>query len=112
MKLFFLNIQNKSISNSKWDGFIGAGIQEGFVNSTTDDGGTINSTKVTGTKKNLPFRYKDIFNKPKTVVVGTKMHFEVIRRGGRCVAVRINVIDTSEEMVSVRKESLSLNTLY
>ena len=96
----FSNMQNKSISNSRWDGFIGAGIQEGFVNSTTDDGGTINSTKVTGQKKNLLFRNKDILNKPKTVVVGTKMHFEVIKRGGRCHAVKINVIDTSEEMVS------------
>lgn len=75
------------------------------MNSTTDDGGTINSKKVTGPKKNLQFRDKDILNKPKTVVVGTKMHFEVIKRGGRCFAVKINVIDTSEEMVSGWKES-------
>ena len=63
---------------------------------------------MTGLKKNLPFRNKDILNKQKTVVVGTKMHFEVIRRGGRCFAVKINVIDTSEEMVSGWKESLFL----
>ena len=77
------------------------------MNSTTDDGGTINNSKVTGTKKNLSFRNRDILNKPKTIVEGTKMHFDVIRRGGKCFAVKINVIDSPEEMVSWWKSMTS-----
>ncbi len=80
------------------------------MNSTTDDGGTINNSKVTGTKKNLSFSNRDILNKPKTIVDGSKMHFEVIRRGGKCVAVKINVIDSPEEMVSWWQNSPSLTS--
>ena len=65
---------------------------------------------MTGKKKNLHFKNKDILNKQKKVAVGTKMHFEVIRRGGRCVAIKINVIDTSEEMVSGWKETFFRNS--
>ena len=70
------------------------------MNSTTDDGGTINSSKVTGPKKNLHFSITDILNNPRKVCIRTKVHFEVRKRGGRCVAVKINVIDTPEEIVS------------
>ena len=82
-----------------WDSFIGAGIQQGFVNSTTDNGGTINSSKVTGPRKNLRFSNRDILNKPGKICLRTKVHFEVRKRGGRCVAVKINVIDVPEETV-------------
>ena len=94
-------VQNKSVSSNSWDSFIGAGIQEGFVNSTTDDGGTINSSKVTESKKNLHFSNRDILNNPRKVCIGTKVHFEVRKRGGRCVAVKINIIDIIEEITQV-----------
>jgi hypothetical protein len=70
------------------------------VNSTTDYGGTINNSTVTGPKRNLHFNNNDILNKPNRVVLETKVHFEVQKRGGRCVAVNINVIDTPEQTVS------------
>ena len=66
------------------------------MNSTTDDGGTINNSKVTGPKSNLHFRNRDIRNKSRDVVIGTKVHFEVLKRKGRCFAVKIYVVDTPE----------------
>ena len=81
------------------------------MNSTTDNGGTINNSKVTGPKRNLHFKNKDILNKPKTIVAGTKMHFEVIRRGGHCVATKINVIETPEETVRYLKNTLTKSSL-
>ncbi|XP_028407624.1 uncharacterized protein LOC114530234 isoform X3 [Dendronephthya gigantea] len=91
-------VQNKSILRNRWAGFIGAGIQEGIVCSTTDDGGTISNSKlVTGTKSNLHFRNKDINgNKSKRVVEGTTVHFEVKKRGGKCIAFNICIIDSPD----------------
>ena len=71
------------------------------MNSTTDNGGTINNSKVTGPKRNLHFSNRDILNNPQKVNPRTKVHFEVQKRGRRCVAVKINVIDTREEMVNL-----------
>ena len=70
------------------------------MNSTTDDGGTINSSKVTGSKKNLHFSNRDILNKSRKVCLKNKVHFEVEKIEGRYIAVKINVIDTLEDMVS------------
>ena len=78
-----------------------------MVSRTTDEGGFINSSIVTGQKNNLPFRYKDILNTNFPVVVGTKVHFEVDRRGGRCIAVRINVIGNPGPLVGYKKKELS-----
>ena len=74
--------------------------------STTDDGGTISNSKlVNGKKSNLQFRNRDISgNKSRKVVEGTKVHFEVKKRGGKCFAFNICIIDGPEdcpdEMVS------------
>ena len=65
---------------------------------------------MTGPKRNLHFNNNDILNKPNRVVLETKVHFEVRRRGGRCVAVNINVIDTPEQTVSCWKNTFHVES--
>ena len=73
------------------------------MKSTTDSGGLISSQTVGGGKDYLPFYYKDILNATQFPVLnGAKVHFEVMKRGGKCIAFKINVIGVSEAMVSLK----------
>ena len=70
------------------------------MKSTTNNEGLINNRTVGGGKDNLPFYYKDISNANQFPVVnGAKVHFEVKKRGGKCIAVKINIISVPQSMV-------------
>lgn len=81
-------------------------MQEGYVSGITDDGGFISSEKVGGGKSTLSFRNKDIENASlfDTVPEGSKLHFQVMKRGGKCVAAKINVVDVPKTMVRPPKK--------
>ena len=73
------------------------------MKSTTDSGGLISNQTVGGGKDYLPFYYKDILNATQFPVLnGAKVHFEVMKRGGKCIAFKINVIGVSEPMVRLK----------
>ena len=82
-------LQNQSASVQKWDHL--NGIQEGFVDSTSDDGGNILSVSYPHLGY-LAFHNKDVVGSSKKIAEGTKVHFNVQKRGGKCIAVRIIVI--------------------
>ena len=72
----------------------------------TDDGGFIRSENVGGGKSTLSFRKKDIENASlfHAVTEGSKVHFQVKKRGGRCFADKICVISVPEtQTVGLRK---------
>ena len=74
----------------KWDHL--TGIQEGFVDSISDDGGYITS-RTNVHLGYLSFYNKDILGGSSSITEGTKVHFKVQRRRGKSIAVQINVID-------------------
>ena len=71
----------------------------------TDDGGFISSEKVGGGESTLSFRYKDIENASSfhAVTEGSKVHFQVKKRGGRCFADKIYVVSVPETLVGLKK---------
>ncbi|CAB4029567.1 cold shock domain-containing [Paramuricea clavata] len=84
-----IRVQNQAASVQKWDQL--TGIQEGFVDSTSDDGGYI----ISGSFSHLgylSFCKKDVLDGSGQITDGTKVHFKVQKRGGKCIAVQINVI--------------------
>ena len=80
-------------------------MQEGYVSGITDDGGFICSEKVGGGKSTLPFRHKDIENKSSfhAVTEGSKVHFQVKKRVGRCFAEKIYLVSVPKTLVGLRK---------
>ena len=61
------------------------------MDSVSDDGGNI----ISGSYPNLgylAFYNKDVLDGSKQITDGIKVHFKVQKRGGKCVAVKINVI--------------------
>ena len=77
----------------KWGDLKGRGIQEGFVESVSDDRGFIKSGKYSGPEDRLLFHHNDIRNKgSQDIAEGVKVHFEVNKRGGRFIAVNIDII--------------------
>ena len=89
--LFLVNfiLQNQFASVQKWDQL--TGIQEGFVDSVSDDGGNIISRSYLHLGY-LAFYNKDVLDGSKQITDETKVHFKVQKRGGKCIAVKINVI--------------------
>ena len=61
------------------------------MDSVSDDGGYIVIPSMIQLGY-LPFHNKDIMNRPAEIAEDTKVHFEVQKRGGRSIAVRINII--------------------
>lgn len=77
----------------KWGDLKGRGIQEGYVESVSDDRGYIKSRNHLVTEDLLPFYHKDVRNKgSQDIAEGAKVHFEVNKRGGKSIAVNINII--------------------
>jgi hypothetical protein len=61
------------------------------VDSISDDGGYI----ISGSFSHLgylSFCNKDVLGGSAQITDGTKVHFKVQKRGGKCIAVQINVI--------------------
>lgn len=86
-----------SASVQKWSQLIGCGLQEGFVESISNDQGYIITKNTFGPQALLKFYYKDIQNKQfHDVTRNTKVHFQVSRRGENVIAININVISTPE----------------
>ena len=81
----------------KWSQLVGCGLQEGFVESISNDQGYIITKNPFGPQALLKFYYRDIQNRQfHDVNENTKVHFEVSRRGGNLIAVNINVISGPE----------------
>ena len=61
------------------------------MDSISDDGGYILSGTYTHLGY-LSFYNKDVLGGSAQITDGTKLHFKVQKRGGKCIAVQINVI--------------------
>ena len=61
------------------------------MDSISDNGGNIISESYTHFGY-LPFYNKDVLDGSKQITDGMNVHFKVQKRGGKCIAVKINVI--------------------
>ncbi|XP_028400085.1 uncharacterized protein LOC114523387 [Dendronephthya gigantea] len=84
-----IRVQSQSASAKNWDQL--SGIQEGVVDSISDGGGYITSESNTHLGF-LQFYNRDVLDRNAQIVDGTKVHFKVIKRGSKSIAIRINVI--------------------
>ena len=76
-----------------WGDLQGRGIQEGLVASVSDDRGYIKRGNPLGPDGLLLFYHQDIKNKSsQNIEEGVKVHFHVNKRGGKLIAVNINII--------------------
>ena len=94
--IFFQNHPSQGMASSsvqKWSQLIGRGLQEGFVESISNDQGYIMTKNPFGPKALLKFYHKDIENKQfHDVIKNTKLHFEVSTREGNTIAINIKII--------------------